>query len=84
MGSGGAKVRGEIERSREEDDVTLEENPTIASFAVTVGKVLIGVVVVHRKTTNVEDVNWLRGNFHTEDFIAYDRHRARNQGTISR
>mmetsp|Transcript_12238 Transcript_12238/g.25072 ORF Transcript_12238/g.25072 Transcript_12238/m.25072 type:complete len:1447 (+) Transcript_12238:1-4341(+) len=83
MGSGGGKVREEIDKSREEDDVTLEENPTIASFAVTVGKVLIGVVVVHRKTTNVEDVNWLRGNFHTEDFIAYDRHRARNQGTIS-
>ena len=75
MGSGGAKVKEEIEKSWDEDDVTLEENPTIASFAVTVGSVLIGVVVVHRKTTNVDDVNWLRGNFHTEDFIAYDRHR---------
>ena len=30
MGSGGAKVREDIDKSKEEDDVTLEENTTIA------------------------------------------------------
>ncbi|GMH79437.1 hypothetical protein TL16_g08145 [Triparma laevis f. inornata] len=83
MGEGGGKIRDLINMSKQEDDVPLDENPNIISFAATVGGNVIGLVVAHRKTTGVEDINWLRSNYHAEDFIAYDRHRARNQATVS-
>ena len=60
MGEGGDKIRELIEMSKEEDDVALDENPNIISFAVTVGGNVIGIVVTHRKTTSVEDINWVR------------------------
>ncbi|GMI01226.1 hypothetical protein TrST_g7007 [Triparma strigata] len=83
MGEGGGKIRDLIDMSKQEDDVPLDENPNVISFAATVGGNVIGLVVAHRKTTGVEDINWLRSNYHAEDFIAYDRHRARNQATVS-
>jgi adenylate kinase len=83
MGSSGQRIQDEVSKCEEEEDVALDENPTCVAFAVTVGGNLVGVVVAHRRTTSVEDINWLRSNYHVEDFVAYDRHRARNQATIS-
>ena len=83
MGDAGVKMQEEIAKSETESDVGLDENPGSAAFAVSVGSKVVGVVVAHRRTTSVEDINWLRCNYHAEDFVAYDRHRARNQATIS-
>jgi len=84
MDRGTAKnLKAQIELSKEEEDVPLDENPNIVTFCVKVGGTLVGLSVVHRKNANIDQINWLRGNYHCEDFISFDRHRARNQATVS-
>lgn len=64
-------------------DVELKDNPAEVSFAVLMGKDIIGSVGLSRKIVTNDDVTWLRANFHVDDYINYDKHRGRAQACIT-
>jgi len=64
-------------------DVELKDNPMAVSFQVKVDNNLIGLVVLNRKYIGNDDINWMRSNFEVDEFINFDRHRARAQAYVS-
>ncbi|KAH8088761.1 hypothetical protein JL720_6725 [Aureococcus anophagefferens] len=61
--------------------VPLEEGPNAAAFVAVVGGAVVAVVSVSRKAASTNVLNWLKANYHIEDFVPFERHRARAQAS---
>ncbi|KAH8057270.1 hypothetical protein JL722_6922 [Aureococcus anophagefferens] len=62
--------------------VPLEEGPNAAAFVAVVGGAVVAVVSVSRKAASTNVLNWLKANYHIEDFVPFERHRARAQASL--
>lgn len=61
----------------------LMDNPPSAAFVATMGHQVVGVFVANREACGGDEVARLRSLFELEDFIAFDRHRPRNQAVMT-
>lgn len=61
----------------------LMNNPPSAAFVATLGHQVVGIFVANREACGGDEVARIRSEFHVEDFIAYDRHRPRNQALLT-
>jgi len=77
------EVQGAASEAYKYLDVELKDNPMVVSFQVQVDRNVIGLVVLNRKYIGNDDINWMRSNFEIDDFINFERHRARAQAYIS-
>ncbi|CAM9677642.1 unnamed protein product, partial [Ectocarpus fasciculatus] len=59
------------------------DNPPSAAFVATMGHQVVGVFVANREACGGDEVARLRSLFELEDFIAFDRHRPRNQAVMT-
>merc|ERR1712028_285063 len=82
MGEAGAAVLQEVKDSEADLDIALGDNPSSASFVMQVAGQLIGVAVMDRNTNSTEDVNWLKSNYHIEDFVLFSEHRSKSQAFL--
>lgn len=64
-------------------DVDLRDNPAEVCFTVQIGNTIVGVVTLSRKLNSNEDATWFRANYHLDELINFERHRARNQAVIT-
>jgi len=62
--------------------VPLEEGPNAAAFVAVVAGAVVAVVSVSRKAASTNVLNWLKANYHIEDFVPFERHRARAQASL--
>ncbi|CAM9973534.1 unnamed protein product, partial [Choristocarpus tenellus] len=61
----------------------LSENPPSAAFVATLGRQVVGVVVAERELCTTDRIHCFRSKYRTEDFVAFDRHRQRNQAVLT-
>lgn len=59
------------------------DNPPSAAFVATLGHQVVGVFVASREACGGDELARIRAEFHVEDFIAFDRHRPRNQAVLT-
>lgn len=70
--------------SLNESDVHLRDNPLETCFLINIGSVVIGSVVLSRRILSNDDLQWIRANFHINEFVDFDIHRIRNQSFITK
>lgn len=61
----------------------LIDNPPSAAFVATMGHQVVGVFVANREACGGDEVARIRSEFEVEDYIAFDRHRPRNQAVMT-
>lgn len=83
LGDDGESVIDAVRSSLTETDVELKDNPNEASFVVHMKRDVLGVVVVSRKYTSADDINWVRANYQIDEVISFDRHRGRSVAMIT-
>ncbi len=65
------------------NDVDVKDNPMSICFEVRLDASIIGVITLSRKNIGNDDINWMRSNFMIDDFVSFDRHRARSQAFVT-
>lgn len=66
----------------ERKSVSLDQNPNEAAFAAVVDSQVVGIVVLDRRAASTNELNWIKANYEVEDYVSYDRHRARAQAFV--
>ncbi|CAM9236820.1 unnamed protein product, partial [Chrysoparadoxa australica] len=75
-------VQAAVKAADAYSDQPLSSNPPTAAFVATLGHQVIGAIVADRASCSVDDIAWLKGNYHVEDFIAFERHKPRSQAKL--
>merc|ERR1711871_364272 len=83
MGEAGEEILDGAKSALKDNGTDLKENPGEVCFVVTVANDIVGVVTLSRKIITTEDIDWIRANFQVDEFINYERHRARAQAAIT-
>lgn len=71
------------QRSIDNNDVDLAENPSEVTFLVTINNKIVGLMNYSRKMLTMEDIVWYRDHYHLDDYISLSRHRLKNQYMMS-
>eukprot|EP00903_Cladosiphon_okamuranus_P010401 g9839.t1 len=81
---GGADlVMAAVKDADQHQSQELIDNPPSAAFVATMGHQVVGVFVANREACGGDEVARIRSEFEVEDYIAFDRHRPRNQAVIT-
>ena len=83
MGEAGEEILEGAKSALKDNSTELNDNPGEVCFVVTVANDIVGVVTLSRKIITTEDIEWIRANFQVDEFINYERHRARAQAAIT-
>ncbi|CAM9474951.1 unnamed protein product, partial [Discosporangium mesarthrocarpum] len=81
--SGADQIMAAVKDADRHQDQELMDNPPSAAFVATLGHQVVGVLVANREACGGDKIHRLRSEYRTEDFIAFDRHRPRNQATLT-
>lgn len=73
-----------VDVAMREGGVSLKENPREVCMVVRIADTIIGCVQLSRKLTTDEDVVWLRAHFNADDYLNFDKYRARNVAAVTR
>eukprot|EP00752_Nemacystus_decipiens_P015636 g13953.t1 len=81
---GGADlVMAAVKDADQHQSQELIDNPPSAAFVATMGHQVVGVFVANREACGGDEVARIRSEFEVEDYIAFDRHRPRNQAVMT-
>ena len=83
LGDGTRGIVEDIQDGYRNNDIDMKDNPMTVSFEVKVLNNVVGLVALNRKCVSNDDINWLRCNFEVDQFVNFDRHRARSQAYIT-
>ncbi len=73
-----------VDAAMREGGVPLKENPRDVCMVVRIADSIIGCVQLSRKLTTDEDVVWLRAHFNADEYLNFEKYRARNIAAVTR
>jgi hypothetical protein len=76
-------IRKSTLRALRDQDVDLANNPAEVCFLIMLEDDIVGLIIVNRKATTTEDINFLRAYYKLDECISFERHRGRAQAMIS-
>ncbi|KAJ8603908.1 hypothetical protein CTAYLR_009707 [Chrysophaeum taylorii] len=77
------RVSEVLDRCDAEAATSLSDNPNEAAFAAVVGDRVVGFVALGRRAASTNAVSWLKANYQVEDYVPFERHRARAQAVLT-